>query len=415
MATPQSRRQIKEEIHRTWTSSLRSRIIALEERNLAISAEQEQLQRESAHNLDTIKLLNEEVDRGPPTMPVVLDATDEEGNTPLHVAVNSGVVSTVAQLISSGVNVDFTQREDLATPLQLACRHGDMLSVELLLNAAASPDMHLAGRWPRLTDIMCVPPLPMAAIMNSSAGNTIAALLLNARANVNMSASAEDRHASAIAHAVENGNLPLVQMLSSRGASRHAQYDVMAGVEGIAESSGHHHVRAWLRQSRMWNALHHVLNLTEPRARTILRAGGNIHARGAAEEELSAEEFETAYRSPLEISRRHPTNAVARLIVSAAGPWSPTTHELFPDGPREYARDVLFLGYRLATRYGHPSVIDVWIDRILPAIVVRDLSSFYQPWGPNASGIGPGSYGYALYSSKYGALRSSPHRDDFEL
>ena len=342
------------------------------------------------------------------TMPSVLDATDEDGNSPLHVAVNSGKVSRVAQLIASGANLDFTQREDLATPLQLACLRGDMLSVELLLGAAASPDMHLTGRFPRLSHGMCIPPLPVAAMLNSSAGNALAALLLNARANVNMGASAEDVQASALVHAVEFGNLPLIQILSSYGASRHARYvveDEMAGLEEIAESCGHHHVRAWLRQSRLWIALHHVVTITEQRARIILRAGGNVHARDAAEDELSKEEFETAYRSPLEISRLHPSNPVARLIESAAGPWSPTTHELFPDGAREYACDVLFLGYRLATKFHDRSIIDIWIDRILPALVVRDLSSFYRP---NANGEGPGKC-YALYSSSY-AFRSSPYK-----
>ena len=60
----------------------------------------------------------------------------------------------------------------------------------------------------------------------------------------------------------------------------------------------------------------------------------------------------------------------ARLVSRAAEPWSPATHELFPDEKRAFARFLLLLGVRFRSVYGLP--MHLMIDVVMPAVVKRE-------------------------------------------
>ena len=50
--------------------------------------------------------------------------------------------------------------------------------------------------------------------------------------------------------------------------------------ERVATYSNHHDIVAWLVSSRQWSTpLHHLTILTAARARALLRAGADLHAR----------------------------------------------------------------------------------------------------------------------------------------
>ena len=57
--------------------------------------------------------------------------------------------------------------------------------------------------------------------------------------------------------------------------------------------------------------------------------------------------------------------AAARLVVRAAEPWSPASHELWPSPARAYVRALLLVGVRM------PVPHDVWVAHVMPHVVWR--------------------------------------------
>lgn len=84
-----------------------------------------------------------------------------------------------------------------------------------------------------------------------------------------------------------------------------------------------------------------------------------------------------------EFARDHPGDdgRSARLVIAAAQPWSPATHELFPHAARRRAVDVLKLIYLLCAPSGghHRGWAHMtpwfWVHALLPHVVTRDAAS----------------------------------------
>lgn len=219
----------------------------------------------------------------------------------------------------------------------------------------------------------------------------------------------------------QNGWLPFVQLLSSRGASRwdpdpapdpdwmppddgsHA-HDLELGLVSCAEQWAHEHglsdILEWLKFSRHWRTeLHHISILDCDRVRFLLRRGDDLHARGLRTKwhrirscpscrELAALTPLTCARDVLTAADRHPSSSdqcsssldAARVLVRAAEPWSPHTHELFPDLARARAVELLHVGYLLAWQVlgecgEAQGFVDCWREFVLPLCVQRSESN----------------------------------------
>ena len=77
---------------------------------------------------------------------------------------------------------------------------------------------------------------------------------------------------------------------------------------------------------------------------------------------------------------RAPAGSAAALLVQAGGPWSPTTHALYPAATRAFAENVLRLGYQLTRsnevkhgthRANEWALLDIWMDHVMPLAVCR--------------------------------------------
>ena len=140
-------------------------------------------------------------------------------------------------------------------------------------------------------------------------------------------------------------------------------------MEAFCTDRGHTELAAWLRSTRAWTPLHHLEQLTPERARALLRGGADLFAKPAADvpsplERASGEEGAAAGSAE-----------VREVLVRAARPWSPATHELFPARARARAVELLFLGHRLAVqpRYAaeHGAVVNCW-EMMMRYAVTRD-------------------------------------------
>lgn len=70
------------------------------------------------------------------------EVQDRHGNTPLHLACDSGDVHTVQPLLGAGKKVTLrSKNKDGQTPLHIAVSNGDMGIVKELMLAGARPDI----------------------------------------------------------------------------------------------------------------------------------------------------------------------------------------------------------------------------------------------------------------------------------
>ena len=89
----------------------------------------------------------------------------------------------------------------------------------------------------------------------------------------------------------------------------------------------------------------------------------------------------TGQVTPVQLARRiasmAPVNQArgARLILDAAGPWSPSSHDLFPDATRARAVELLRLGYLLANTAAigeEQGFTTAWTHFVMPYALDRD-------------------------------------------
>lgn len=107
----------------------------------------------------------------------------------------------------------------------------------------------------------------------------------------------------------------------------------------------------WLQTSSEWSTpLHHVALIGATRARKLLRGGADVHASsgdGPSPLSLANDLHAAGHAAVGPLGDQHVCE-VARLVRAAAEPWTPQTHELFPDAARAHACDLLWPLARLA-------------------------------------------------------------------
>ena len=173
-----------------------------------------------------------------------------------------------------------------------------------------------------------------------------------------------------------------MQLLVANGADRCAR--VWRHADGA--------VLHWLLQTVGWSPLHHVALLSESRARALLEAGADIHlpARqpmGRVSELMAAlhidQHFVEPQPTPLQLAQQlqdeGEAGGAARLVLDAAlawnMPWTPASHATFSGPARMRACHLYCVGLRLSRSgpfEGHEQAfVDVWIDCVMPLVVLR--------------------------------------------
>ena len=179
--------------------------------------------------------------------------------------------------------------------------------------------------------------------------------------------------ATAMLVSCQEGHLQSAMLLSSYGASR--ETGSWRGLiptsgtwaEDLAKRSNKNPALVrWLKASAAFGPLHHVEVLTRQRTLALLREDGCSPLAGPV--------------TPAELALAHPQSAAAALILRAAAPWSPKTHDLRPRVIRARAVEVLKIGYQLARTHSagvnEGALIDAWLAHVMPhAIAWDDLPS----------------------------------------
>ena len=284
-------------------------------------------------------------------------AVGPEGETPLHVACARGNLEAVKTLIDAGADVN--PADSLGrTPLLYCCLESLPMCCDLMIEARADIEKPMTVHNPGAT------PLYAAALVGCG---YCVSLLCEAGANVNAQTA---NGATPMLVAYQEGNRKAAMVLSSFGANRGAQYVLMgfpphgaSWADDLAARSGNDQLIDWLAESVDYSALHHVQVLTPERTLALLRDGASpVHGKV----------------TPAQLARKHEEthagNQACRLILLAADPWSPETHELWGAAHRARAVEVLKIGYLLASKHAgcaYQSFIDAWSTHLLPLAIVH--------------------------------------------
>ena len=236
------------------------------------------------------------------------------------------------------------------TPLQVASHYGHLHVVRLLLERGAAVNLASVGGST---------PLLMASL---SGYGTVVRLLLECGAAVEQAPA--NGHTPLWA-ACLRGCLEVVRLLSSHGANRTFTNGTTA--ESMANHLGHSDTTAWLIATRHWSTpLHHLTIITPARTRALLRDGANLFA--------SHEGGPTplALAQGMLAAGTAVNGSTAHLVLCAARPWSPATHELFPAEARERSRRIMRVLTLVAWKYLRPGMTGVdFLGLILPFEVLR--------------------------------------------
>ena len=323
-------------------------------------------------------------------VPPIAAASSHSAYPPLIAAADCGDADTVATLIAANADVN-ARGSNGVTALLAACAGNHVVVASMLLaaDAGANPDQDFRGLTPlyfacegghvRVASALLAAgaevnqpdsdgetPLYIAC-MNGHI-NTIPTLLANGAA-VDQGSDGVDTPLFAACH---HGHAACARLLSSYGANRVVPF---VTAEAVATRRGHTDLAAWLRASRHWSTpLHHLAVIGADRARTLLRAGADIHAAAVP-----------GGPTPLSLARAMraagdaPDGSAAHLVLRAARPWSPQTHSLFPVAAREQAELLIVLG-KLLSRQPRFETVEValydhvWIPSVVPLAVARNTA-----------------------------------------
>lgn len=162
------------------------------------------------------------------------------------------------------------------------------------------------------------------------------------------------------------GNMQLVMLLSSYGASRgepagyHGCFPYGSEAESAARTAGYGEVADWLALSYGFTPLQHLQVLTPERAIALLRAL-----------EISPR---CGRPSPLQLAHQHPDCAAAPYVLSASAAWSPATNVLWPAPQRKRVAELCRIGQLLARhKSAHEgSFFDAFLWHVLPHAVTHE-------------------------------------------
>ena len=283
----------------------------------------------------------------------VNQAKNDDGSTPLHIACHKGHIEVVATLLAENADVNRVAFGGI-TPLYAACHNGHIEVVATLL--AENADVNKAdndgdtplyaacgnGRAEVVATLLAENAdvnqaandgtTPLYAACGGNGRAEVVTALLAENADVN---KADNEGNTPLYVACENGDLGVVQLLSSYGASRiftdtdanllEAPYDT---AEHLAIEQGHHDTAAWLVTSRHWSLLHHLEFITTERALELLRDGVSTDA--AAPGDL------TPLDRAKELCNSGAADAgsAAHVVLEWGAPWKQETHAFYPPAVR---------------------------------------------------------------------------------
>ena len=115
-----------------------------------------------------------------------------------------------------------------------------------------------------------------------------------------------------------------------------------------------------------WTPLHHLeqLECMPQRVRDLLRSGADLH-----------DKHDPGLESPLERARALATTEAGAMVIRAAAPWSPSSHNLFPELTRIRACMLLRLGHLLAASANFEgetvAIVDAWLHHVMAHALSR--------------------------------------------
>lgn len=227
-------------------------------------------------------------------------APDEPEDEPsLMGAIWGGRSKEVAQWLTHGHKVDWTADRGTTLPLHWCTFQGHKLTAGVLLAAA--------GVAVNGVDVWGLSPLHWAVFGGHA---DLVELLLEARADVNQVQKVVFADTPLHYACGKYGDLPLVKLLCSYGATRDGREVGIATRQGLAE------IAAWLESTAdCTTPLHHPTLVPPHRALALLSAGANLRAARAPGE-----------RTPFSIAREleaqgsTPDGSTAWLLLHAAEP-----------------------------------------------------------------------------------------------
>lgn len=318
-----------------------------------------------------------------------VDQSDDNDRTPLYISSREGHEAVVEVLLSAGAAVD-KPRDTGMTPLYAASFGGHIAVVRRLLAARAEPSsqsahgitpLHVAshnGHKEVMTALLAAgaavnhPHPDRAAVLHFAAQqghSDVVSALLEAGAKVNQCC----RGFTALHIAIHIGHAEVAKVLCSHGADR-TVLEPHTGdtLQAIALRKGHTQLARWLIETAEWNSALHYIELVPPaRVRSLLRSGSDPFASngrgGPTPVSLAGRMAETG---------RAPKGSTARLLLLAAGRWSPVSHELFPEPARWRAVELMRLGWLLSREARfcgeEQALVDIWRSCVLPLAVTRN-------------------------------------------
>jgi hypothetical protein len=133
----------------------------------------------------------------------------------------------------------------------------------------------------------------------------------------------------------------------------------------------------WLAATRRWTSqLHHFEFLPIERVRALLVEGADVSAGDGEADAPTPLSLATARL----LSSEQLDDGRAALIASAAAPWSPKTHALFPAAAKARAVELLRIGWPLARRCEslvadaaqvEVAFRDTWLGHVMPHAIER--------------------------------------------
>jgi hypothetical protein len=273
----------------------------------------------------------------------------------IFAAIKADKPELVRALLAAGADVA-QARPDGWTPLLLASRYGHLECVRALLEAGA--------------DVAQIRSSGVTALMTASLKGHLECVraLLEAGADV-MQLS----YAGTCALDLPWRSLGTLQLLCAYAPSReavraHPMPDDLMVLPECAQ---------WLEATRRWTSpLHHFEFFPLERVRALLVAGADVRAGDG----------ETDAPTPLSLAIARlqrgdgSDDGRAALIASAAAPWSPRTHALFPADAKARADELLRIGWLLARRFQSLSADatqvevafrDAWLGHVMPHAIER--------------------------------------------
>ena len=297
--------------------------------------------------------VNQEVDgKGAPLIAAV-----RTGGWPCGRLREEHATACVRLLIDARSNVGHENR-DGHFALSMAACNGLLDCVKLMLNEGASVNhscrvytaLHAAAHY----------------------GHTkILRTLLDAQADASTIDARSQTNSTALSAACRMGFIDCVRVLSAWGASREwGPPGTTLPVELAAEEGEHQEIVAWLRATQHLEPLHHLEVLSPGRVRQLLRNGADIHAAGHG-----------SWSTPLATAHKITTDLASgeqresAQLVLAASVWSESSHQLFPEGARMRAAQLVRIGFLLSRqdRFANnaQAVMDTWRGFVMPHVITR--------------------------------------------